>query len=666
MSFLPRNPRPVLIAGIGVLLLIVVTIIVTKGPGSSSPGPAPKPNIVVILTDDETLEELRVMNNVRTLLADNGASFTHYYASFPNCCPSRATYYTGQLSHNNGVRDNVAPYGGARKLQADSTLPVWMQKAGYYTAQIGKYLNTWGDDGNIAPPPGWTHWFGLIDPSTYHYFNYDVSVDGTSRHYGQDDKDYSTDVLGAEVLSSIASAQQAGKPFYISFTPLAPHIQSAEKSNLEFRGVLWPVAVPAPRHAGMFQNEPLVKTASWNEVRTTAKPGFIQEKRPLTENDERLATMSYRLELETLQAVDEWVAKIVQSLRDSGAYDNTYVMFTSDNGLYHGEHRIPNGKLYLYEPGAHLPLIIAGPGIAKNLKVDSPAGNVDLAPTIAKLGGATPGLVMDGRDLILMTKDPKLGRGRAMLLENSLGGKVLSEAVHTERYFYGESNDGTKELYDLAVDPDQTLNLGGTALYAPVEKNLRERLAVQRRCAGLSCEGSDASGGLVPVGVDLPIPKVAASAMVPPPAEVLSQAAVQTNAYNALDALTPIFDLTDIERLCAAKALTERADTIGTDGRPVLQDSRALVNAIAIAKGCIGPQRKAIGLAAVAPLLTNGAIAGDLAICLGGTIAALDDKEFAAALDFLVDIKEPDPEARAAMAKRIAFCKGDPTKVLPR
>lgn len=664
---LSRHPRRVAVAAIGAFVFIAITLIVTKGPGTGTSGPAPKPNIVMILTDDQTLEELRVMGNVRTLLENNGASFTHYYSSFPNCCPSRATYYTGQLSHNNGVRDNVAPSGGARKLQAADTLPVWMQHAGYYTAQIGKYLNTWGDNGDITPPPGWTHWFGLIDPTTYHYFNYDVSVDGIRRHYGQADQDYSTDVLGAEVLSTIGTAQRAGQPFYLSFTPLAPHVQSAEKSNLEFRGVDWPVPVPAPRHVGMFKDEPLTKTASWNEPRGSTKPGFIQQKRPLSENDERLATQAYRLELETLQAVDEWVGKIVQALKDSGAYDNTYLLFTSDNGLYHGEHRIPNGKLYFYEPGAHLPLLIAGPGIPKGLKVDAPVGNVDLAPTIAKLGGAQPtGLVMDGRDVLAMTRDPKLGRGRAMLLENALGGTVLSEAVHTERYFYAESNDGTKELYDLAVDPDQALNIAGAALYAPVEKNLRERLATQRRCAGVSCEGSDASGGLVPLGVDLPIPKVPASVITPRSADILSDATVQANTYNALDAITPIFDLVETERTCAAKALSERADTIGTDGLPVLQDSRALVNAITIARPCIGPQRRARGVAALAPLLTNGVIAGALAICLGDAIAKLDAKEFTAALDFLLDMKEPDPEARTAMVTRIQTCGTDPAQVLPR
>ena len=654
------------LAGIGGFILIAVALLVTRGPGAGSSGPAAKPNVVMILTDDQTLEALRVMSNVKSLIEANGAAFDHYYASFPNCCPSRATYYTGQLAHNNGVRDNVAPNGGARKLAAADTLPVWMQSAGYYTAHIGKYLNTWGDNGDIAPPPGWTHWFGLIDPTTYHYFNYDVSVDGVKRHYGSEDKDYSTDILGAEVVSTIATATQSGKPFFLSFTPLAPHVQSAEKSNLEFRGVQWPVAVPAPRHAGMFKDEPLVKTASWNEPRGTTKPSFIQQKRPLTENDERLATQAYRLELETLQAVDEWVGKIVQALKDNGAYENTYLLFTSDNGLFHGEHRIPNGKLYLYEPDVHLPLLIAGPGVPKGVRVDAPAGNVDLAPTIAKLAGASPaGLVMDGRDLLPMTKDLTLGKGRAMLLEDYLGGKVLTEAVHTERYYYAESNDGTRELYDLAVDPDQTLNLAGAALYAPVESNLRDRLAVQRTCAGATCEGSDASGGKVPPGIDLPVPKVPASAAAPRSAEVLSDATVQRNAYNALDALTPIFDLTEQERLCAGKALMQHADTIGTDGVPVLQDSRALVNSITIARPCIAADRRARGIAGVAPLLTDGAIAGELAICLGNAIAALDDKELAAALDFLLDMKEPDPEARTAMVARIKACGADPAQILP-
>jgi len=684
--YLVPVPRPTARAVLGVVAGLVVVIagvvVLTRGrapaTGDAATGPAgsgaavgvtveppPHPNIVVIMTDDQTLEEVRVMDHVREL-ADRGASFSHYYASFPNCCPSRATYLTGQLAHNNGVIDNVPPHGGAHKLADAETLPVWLQRAGYYTAHVGKYLNSWGQNGDITPPPGWSRWFGLVDPTTYHYFDYDVSVDGTRVHHGHEDADYSTDVLGAEVVEQIGVARKKGAPFFISFTPLAPHVQSAERSDLEFKGVSWPLAVPAPRHTGEFAQEPLPKTASWNEPRGGVKPGFIQQRRALTPSDEQLATTSYRLELETLQAVDEWIGKIEQAVRDQGVADSTYLLFTSDNGLYHGEHRIPNGKLYLYEPAVHLPLVVAGPAIGAGVQVDAPAGNVDLAPTIARLAGATPGVAFDGRDLFPLIQDPSRGKGRGMLLENYLGGQVLSDAIHTERWFYGEANDGTRELYDLAVDPDQVRNVAGAATYAPVQADLQARLATARSCAGATCEGSDASGGQIPTGVDVPVPEGTVSTTEPRSIDSLPTATVQRNVYEALDALTPTFDLTEPEKACVVKALTAKADTIGTDGRPVLQDRRALANAVTLAESCIGPVRKARGIAAVAPILSDGVVAGGLAICLGDALAKLDPVAFTAALDLLVDLGQPDPEARAAMEPRLRACGADPATVFPR
>ena len=157
--------------------------------GSSSTGVvAAKKNVLVVMADDETLEAVRVMSNTKRLLGDQGTTFDNFYVSFPNCCPSRATFVTGQYAHNNGVTDNLPPNGGFYKLRSDETLPVWLQRAGYYTASIGKYLNTWGQRG-IEPPPGWTHWFGLIDPTTYHYYNYSVSNDGNRQDYGSSPAD---------------------------------------------------------------------------------------------------------------------------------------------------------------------------------------------------------------------------------------------------------------------------------------------------------------------------------------------------------------------------------------------------------------------------------------------------------------------------------------------
>ena len=126
-----------------------------------------RPNVVVIESDDQTVESMRVMSKTRSLLGDHGVTFDNNLVSFPLCCPSRASFLTGQYSDNNGVRGNQAPTGGYSSLDHSNTLAVWLQKSGYYTSHIGKYLNGYGS-GSVADstiPPGWSDWQTSLDDS---------------------------------------------------------------------------------------------------------------------------------------------------------------------------------------------------------------------------------------------------------------------------------------------------------------------------------------------------------------------------------------------------------------------------------------------------------------------------------------------------------------------
>ena len=90
-----------------------------RGSGSGS-GKQDRPNVVVLMTDDQTVESLRVMPQVDRAARRRGVTFTNNFASNPLCCPSRSTYLTGQYAHNHGVLRNVAPNGGYAAL--DGTL----------------------------------------------------------------------------------------------------------------------------------------------------------------------------------------------------------------------------------------------------------------------------------------------------------------------------------------------------------------------------------------------------------------------------------------------------------------------------------------------------------------------------------------------------------------
>src|SRR4051794_25967156 len=111
------------------------------------------PNVIVIETDDQTAESMRVMSNVNSLIGDKGARFKNSFVNYSLCCPSRATFLTGQYAHNHGVVDNTAPNGGFARfesLHGNNNLAVWLHDAGYYTALIGKYLNGYN---TLAVPP---------------------------------------------------------------------------------------------------------------------------------------------------------------------------------------------------------------------------------------------------------------------------------------------------------------------------------------------------------------------------------------------------------------------------------------------------------------------------------------------------------------------------------
>ena len=93
---------------------------------------------------------------MNALLGGEGTSFDQAIASFPLCCPSRATNLTGQYAHNHGVLHNAGPSAASSQLDHTNTLPVWLQGAGYRTMHVGRYLNGYeaGTGSRPAGPTG--------------------------------------------------------------------------------------------------------------------------------------------------------------------------------------------------------------------------------------------------------------------------------------------------------------------------------------------------------------------------------------------------------------------------------------------------------------------------------------------------------------------------------
>ncbi|GAA2438144.1 sulfatase [Actinomadura vinacea] len=484
-----------------------------------------RPNVVVIMTDDQWLESMRVMSRTRGLIGGQGVTFSRYYASEPLCCPSRASYLTGQFAHNNGVRHNALPQGGYEKLNDKNTLPVWLKNAGYATSHIGKYPNGYGRRDKYYVPPGWTEWRGSLDPTTYQMYGYTLNENGRLTTYGkadvEDPKYYQTDVYRDKATDFIKRRSSGDRPFFLSVAFLAPHGEN---------GGIGPAPRPAPRHKGRFSDEPLPRKPSFDEADVSDKPGYMRNRPRLDAAAKERVQTGYRGRLEALLAVDEAVGGIVETLDRSGELDNTYLLFTSDNGFFFGEHRIPAGKYLPHEASAHLPFMMRGPGLPTGRTSQEGVANIDLAPTIAEATGVRPGLMVDGRSMLPYARRPDLRTTRPLLHEGGdgalptvVGGnqqgptaadtagraaaqgdldqdlpgprkrnqrQVLSiayEAIRTERYLYMRLKSGERELYDYKTDLYEQRSVHNDPRYAQVRAQLDRHLTRLQGCKGSAC-----------------------------------------------------------------------------------------------------------------------------------------------------------------------------------
>ncbi len=472
------------------VLAAALTVMVLLLLGSKAPLPAPahaaadtaenRPNILVIMTDDQTVADMRVLPKTRALVGEPGTTFTNSFVSYPLCCPSRSTFLTGQFPHNHGVVQNSGPNGGYQRLDHSNTLPVWLQEAGYYTVHIGKYLNNYGVD-SPAAPPGWSRWFGLIDPSTYRMYGYTVSEDGVPVTHGSGAKEYQTDVLAREAERMLHLQAGAGQPFFMTVAPIAPHLERINGVQVAPR--------PAPRHKGRFTREPFPAKPSFNETDLTDKPAHIRRLPVLNKAKSTKQASFYRARLASLLAVDDLVERLVRVLAETGQLDRTVVIFTSDNGFLLGEHRIPDQKYYPYEESIRVPLLIRGGGFPAGATAGQLVSNVDLAPTIVALTGARAGREMDGRPLLPLALDPGEGQDRTLLIEGvgTGTGKPSFQAARDRRWLYVEYPGGDRELYDLENDPFELKSRHADPALEGVRADLAGQLARLRACAGQDC-----------------------------------------------------------------------------------------------------------------------------------------------------------------------------------
>jgi arylsulfatase A-like enzyme len=488
--------------------------------GSSVAGadPSPRqadarPNIVMVMTDDQSVGMFskKTMPKTTKEIVRPGTSFQQAIATTPTCCPSRASFLTGQYAHNHGVLEN--DYG----LLGDdtSTLPTWLQASGYRTIHVGKYMNRYKKTmGAKTIAPGWDVFDAALE--RYSYYDYALRLNGKTKRYGDEDDDYLTSVLNELAVEEATDAARSAKPFYMQYTPYAPHIAPGDEKRCDG------AAVPAPEDMKLFKGEKLPEPASFNEADVSDKPSFIQGLKQLSAKKIKDLERRWGCALASLRELDDGVGELVKALDDAGELEQTVLIFVSDNGFFYGEHRIPDAKQNPYEEALRIPLAMRIPdrylstGKSVN-KVGNLVANFDVTATILELAGAAPcnssGVcrTLDGRSLLgLAAGQPgaqPADRSLAVELKRIalnapvLGGRACTyTGIRTPTHSYVHHTEALNpktracepvddvEWYDLRDDPGQLQSLTGAG-DGQTQAELAARSARLSDCAGI--EGRD-------------------------------------------------------------------------------------------------------------------------------------------------------------------------------
>jgi arylsulfatase A-like enzyme len=424
-----------------------VLLAVCVGAGKAA---AQRPNIVLILTDDQRWDTVSFMPTVQRDLVGKGVTFANGFVTNPLCCPSRASILTGSYSHTTRVYRNRDLLGGFASFRDESTIATWLDSAGYDTALIGKYLNRY--PGSYVPP-GWDRWVALRPPG---YYRYGFDIDGEDFPL-TDRATYSTDFLRREAVSFISTATG---PFFLYFAPYGPH----------------PPATPATRHSSAFADLPRWRPPSYNERDVADKPRWVRAVPRWNAVRRQSVDTLRRKQLQSLLAVDEAVASILQALARRGALANTLIVFLSDNGFLWGEHRLW-AKWVPYEESVRVPFVVRHDALISSPRRETRAAlGIDLAPTFAEVAGvAAPGF--EGRSLLSVLAGNDVPWRPSFLVETLNRYPPTYCALRSPRYSFITYRTGVREIYDLAVDPYQLRNIAATANGRTIVKSLVQPLA---------------------------------------------------------------------------------------------------------------------------------------------------------------------------------------------
>ena len=452
------------------------------------------PNIVLILADDFSLDLMSEKNNVLADAMPNlaqmmreGMTFSNYFVTDSLCCPSRTSIFTGLLPHNSGVITNTGSDGGYGSFMAHGndakTFAVALHNAAYATAMMGKYLN--GYETTVGVPQGWSEW--AVGANAYGNFNYSLNFNGTLIS----PKPHLTDEvsqLGQDFINA-----SAANPFFLELATFSPH---------------GPYTPPA-RYANAFPGLTYPKSPAYGARPDKDAPGWLQSITPIDPKTAAKFDDNYRLRVQSIKGIDDMIGAIRKTLQEQGLTQDTYVIFSSDNGYHMGEYSLRAGKMTPFDTDIHVPLIVVGPGVAAGKSVPDIVMNIDLYPTFLELAGLPASANDDGQSLAGLLHG-KAGPGRTIAVvehkqtapskdnpdtaEPKAGDPPTYVALRMKDALYVEYLDGSGEVgyYDMKTDPYQLHNIAPT-LSADRLAALHDALNANHTCAGVKqCSAAQA------------------------------------------------------------------------------------------------------------------------------------------------------------------------------
>ena len=432
----------------------------------------PRPNFLIINVDDLPYHAAGYTGRHPFLdtpsidrIRHEGVLFSNAFVPTSICVPSRASLLTGAYPSRHGVAQN-----GAGEYDADDTppFPLVLQQHGYHTAHVGKWhmLNT------DTPRVGYDYWAAFAGQGPY--FDPVMNVNGDRNLV----EGYVTDVLTDHAIDYLENVRDSEKPFMLYIGHKATHEPYT----------------PAPRHAGLY-DEVFYEAPPNHSYDFAGKPSWyrhpVQWIKDVTmpipdtidppDNWNGHMTINRRV-FETLLAVDESIGAVLDKIESLGLLDNTVVIYTSDNGLFMGEHNRRDKRL-AYEESIRVPFLIRYPELfATNSTREEFTVNVDVAPTILELADAEIPAHVQGASLLpLLTNggDPEwrdhmlytYWLDNPPTIPSMLGVRSATHKL-VEYPLLGEA-----ELYDLIADPYELDNRYNDPALASVQSALEGKLA---------------------------------------------------------------------------------------------------------------------------------------------------------------------------------------------